>query len=258
MGATAVGALAAAFAVAAFLAVSSPGVESAEAAFTKAATVTAASARQSGTATVHMTHDGQFWAHKVVRWNGPDVEITEDNPSRAGTFGLVVVGGILYGPDGDGGWLELGNPSSIDPDSGMTPTEYLAAVREDVGGSTLRRIVAAMTASGLMRMERADGSTVYGGNVPSGQLARETGFKEGHSIRVFPFGYVANDAAADPAFPLDTTVTVDSSGVIHEIAVTWGTWTYAVTYSALGSTPAPAAPAHAKSLEELRHPGAQP
>jgi hypothetical protein len=71
-------------------------------------------------------------------------------------------------------------------------------------------------------------------------------------LRVFPFGYVAHDAAADPASLLDTTVTVDSSGVIREIAVTWGTWAYTVTYSGLGSTPAPTAPADAKSLRELR------
>jgi hypothetical protein len=39
----------------------------------------------------------------------------------------------------------------------------------------------------------------------------------------------------------------------REIAVTWGTWTYIVTYSDLGSTLQLVAPANAKSLRERRH-----
>jgi hypothetical protein len=66
--------------------------------------------------------------------------------------------------------------------------------------------------------------------------------------RVFPFGYVAHDAAADPASLLDTAVTVGSDGVIRKFASTWGTWTYTVTYSDLGSTPRIVAPANAESL----------
>ena len=99
---------------------------------------------------------------------------------------------------------------------------------------------------------RPDGSTVYRGTVPAGLIARETGFKEGQAIRVFPFGYVAHDAAADPRSQLDTAVTVGPEGVIRQIAVTWGSWTYTVTYSDLGSTPALRAPADAKSLREQR------
>jgi hypothetical protein len=44
-----------------------------------------------------------------------------------------------------GGPVVLGNPGSIDPDSGTTPDEYLAAVQEDIGGTTLRRITDGMT-----------------------------------------------------------------------------------------------------------------
>ncbi len=90
-------------------------------------------------------------------------------------------------------------------------------------------------------------------SVHAGQIARQTGFKEGQAIRVFPFGYVAHDAAADPASLLHAAVTVGSDGVIGEIAVSWGTWTYTVTYSDLGSTRQIVAPARAKSLRELRH-----
>jgi hypothetical protein len=123
-------------------------------------------------------------------------------------------------------------------------------VREDVGGVTLRRITGGMTR--LTKRELDDGSTVYSGTVAAGLIARESGFKEGRTIRVFPFGYVAHDEAADPSVPLDTAVTVSADGVIREIAVTWGSspsaWSFTVTYNGLGATPAPAAPANARPL----------
>jgi hypothetical protein len=77
-------ALAVAAAVALFVTVGSPGsgrgIENAAAAIRKAATLTAASAEKSGTVTVRMTHGGEPWAHKTVRWNGDDVEITDNSP----------------------------------------------------------------------------------------------------------------------------------------------------------------------------------
>jgi hypothetical protein len=258
VGVTAGAAIAAAAAVAVFLTIGSsgvtPGVENAAAAITKAALLSAASAEQSGTATVHMTHHGRLWAHKTVRWNGDDVEITDESPGRPSSgLPLLVVNGMMYGHDPDHeGWVEIGPVSSIDPGSGTTPTDVLAAVKEDMGGATLRRITGAMTAGGLTTTHQSEGSTVYRGTVPSGQIARETGYKEGEAIRVFPFGYVAHDAAADPRSRLDSAVTVGADGVIREIAVRWGTWTYTVTYSDLGSTPALVAPANAKSLREQR------
>ena len=122
-----------------------------------------------------------------------------DVPKRPGKAGsrFLLVDGTMYGVDpDDGGWVVLGSPDSIDPDSGTTPDEYLAAVREDVGGATLRRITDGMT--GLTTRQLDDGSTVYSGTVAAGLIARETGFKEGESIRVLPFGYVAHDEAAIP------------------------------------------------------------
>ena len=248
--------LAAAAAVAVFLTLGSsgvsPGVDDAAAAMKTAATVTAASADQSGVATVRMTRDGQLWTHKVVRWHGDDLEIDDETPGRPSSgLPLLIVKGMMYGHDPDhDGWVEVGPVSSIDPGSGTTPTDILAAVREDMGGATLRRITGAMTAGGLATTNQSDGSTVYRGAVPAGQIARQTGFKEGQAIRVFPFGYVAHAAAADPRSLLDTAVTVGPDGVIREIAVTWGTWTYTVTYSDLGSTPPLVAPANATSIRE--------
>ena len=250
-------ALLAAAAVAVFLTVDSsgvtPGVENAAAAIKKAATLTAASAEKSGTVDVRLTHDGQLWASKVIRWNGNDVEINDLSRTPSAGSPLLVVNGLLYGHDPQHeGWVQLGPVSNIDPGSGTTPTEQLDAIREDVGGATLRRMVAAMSASGLTTEDRSDGSTVYSGTVAAGQIARETGFKEGQTIRVFPFGYVAHGAAANAASLLDTAVTVAAGGVIRKLAVTWGTWTYTVTYSSLGSTPRIAAPEHATSLLKER------
>ena len=238
--------------VAAFLTIgssgNSPGLESATAAVAKAATVTAASAERSGTAVVRMTHSGQPWGGKTVSWNGADIAIADDaSPLRPSKRGLRVVDGTLYGTDGEGGWLDLGSPESIDPGSGTTPSEYLAAVRDDVGGATLRRIAAGM--SELATRPLDNGSTVYTGTVAAGLIARETGFKGGRPIRVLPFGYVAHDEAADPAAPLNAAVTVGADRIVREIAVTWGTgdsaWTYTVTYSKLGATPVPAPPPNA-------------
>ena len=229
---------------------SGPGVESASAAVKKAATLTAASAEQSGTAVVRMTHDGEAWAGSTITWNGDDLSVRQDMPERAGRPGsrMLLVGGTVYGIDPEeGGWVELGPPSSIDADSGTTPAEYLAATHDDVNGTTLRRITDGM--SGLTMTELADGSRVYRGTVPAAAVAPETGFKEGETIRVLPFGYVANGAAKDPSTPLDAAVTVGADGIVRSISVRWGTWTYDVAYSELGSTPAPSAPANAKPLK---------
>jgi hypothetical protein len=252
--------LATAAVAAAFLTIGSsgkaPGVENAAAAIKKAATVTAASAEQSGTAVVQITHHGETWAGSSIRWHDHDISVSRGAPSHHGKVGdeMRVVNGTLYGPDENGGWVALGDPANIDPDSGTTPAEYLAAVREDVGGATLRRITEGMTAVTTRQLD--DGSTVYSGTVAAGLIARETGFKEGEAIRVLPFGYVAHDEAADPSAPLDVAVTVGVDGVVREIAVTWGStasaWRYTVTYSALGATPAPVAPVNARSLNGLR------
>jgi hypothetical protein len=262
----AVGVSLAAVAVAAVVVVGSlsggPGAESAVAAFREAATVTAASAERSGTATVRITRDGEEWASSTIRWLGDDVSITRaaQLPYRKAGDEMRVVDGVLFGVDHRGDWLALGSPRNIDPDSGTTPDEYLAAVREDVGGVTLQRFTNDM--SGLTRTALADGSSVYRGTVPAGLLARETGFKEGQAIRVLPFGYVAHDEAADPASRLDVTVSVGADGVLRQIAVTWGTaasgWVYTVTYSELGTTAAPVAPPNARSLLEERSPAEPP
>jgi hypothetical protein len=224
-------------------------VEDATAAVERAATASAASAERSGTAVVRITHDGELWAGTTIRWNGADLVLSSDAPRRRGSAGaeFLVVDGMMYGIDpGDGTWAELGPPESIDPDSGTTPAEYLAAVREDVGGATLRRF--ARSVGALTTQPLADGSTVYSGQVAAGLIARESGFNEGQAIRVFPFGYVAHGAAANPAALLDVAVTVGANGFVRELAVRWPGWVYSVTYSKLGATPAPVAPANARPL----------
>jgi len=107
------------------------------------------------------------------------VAVESDAPTRHGRAGskLLVADGTLYGVDPrDGAWVVLGNPKSIDPGSGTTPDEYLAAVREDVGGVTLRRITDGM--SGLATRQLDDGSTVYSGTVAAGLIAGRRGSRK--------------------------------------------------------------------------------
>jgi hypothetical protein len=234
-----------------------PGVEDASAAVRNAATLSAGEAERSGTAVVRITHRAEPWAGTTVRWHGDDLSVSNEVPTRRRRPGseLLVVDGTVYGIDPeDGGWVAQGSPANIDPGSGTTPAEYLAAVREDVGGATLKRITGGMT--GLETRELADGSTVYSGAVEAGLVARETGLKGDQAIRVLPFGYVAHAEAADASSPLDTAVTVGPGGVVRKIEVTWGTWSYTVTYSDLGVTPPLVAPANARSLLEERLRGA--
>jgi hypothetical protein len=226
------------------------GIENAAAAIRQAVALTAASAERSGAVHVRITHDDAAWAAKTLTWSGNDMSVADTWPGRGNE--MRVVDGILYFPDPEAdGWLRLGSPSSIDPDSGTTPAEYLAAVRQDVGGTTLRRLTREV--SGLTTRTLDDGSTVYSGRVAAGQVARETGFKEGEAIRVLPFGYVAHDEAADPASLLRVEITVDAAGVVRELAVSWGTWRYTVAYSGLGATPAPSVPPNVHGLK--RHVG---
>ena len=230
-----------------------PGLENAAAAVRKAATVTAAAADRSGTAVVRINHDGELWAGSTIRWNGEDISVmagrTRIGPGKFGEL-MLVVGGTLYGRDPrTGEWLDQGSPANIDPDSGTTPAETLAAVREDVGGVTLSRLARGVTG---VTTSRVGGSTVYRGQVAAGLVARETGFKDGQELRVFPFGYVAHDEAANPAALLDAALTVGADGVVRQIALSWGTWTYTVTYSGLGSAAALVAPKNARSLLKER------
>jgi hypothetical protein len=209
--------------------------------------------------TVVITYNGEPWAEKTVSWNDDDVSVVERLPGRPSGRGLRVVDGMMYGPDEDGRWIELGSPDSIDPDSGTTPDELLAATQADVTGDTLRRITGGMT--GLTSEQLEDGSTVYRGAVRAGLIAPEAGFKEGEHIRVFPWGYVAHDEAADPEALLGVAVTVGADGIISELAVDWGhggsMWTYTVTHSDLGTTPPIEAPANARPFPD-RTPVAPP
>jgi hypothetical protein len=242
----------------AVIAVGSPGgspAVSPAAAIEQAVTVSAQAAEDSATVAIEMTQDGELWASRTVRWNGSDIAITNADPGAVGRRDLLVVGGHLYGPDleTEDGWIDLGDPANIDPESGTTPDEYLATVRADVGGDTFRRITGAM--ADLTTVPGAGGATVYQGTVPAGVLAPETGTKEGQQIRVLPYGYVAHDDAEDPAAPVAISITVRAEGTIAEIHASWGgasSWSYRLTISDLGSTPAPTAPENARQLCVVR------
>ena len=79
--------------------------------------------------------------------------------------------------------------------------------------------------------------------------------KEGSELRVLPYGYVAHDDAADPASSVTVRITVAADDTIREIAAEWGggsTWTYRLTFSDLGATPAPTVPDNVVPLMKCR------
>jgi hypothetical protein len=138
---------------------------------------------------------------------------------------------------------------------------WMRLTSSERGGSMRSSTRSARTSSPIVAGDRSprerrttpsldDGSTVYTGTVAARLVAPESGFKEGEHIRVFPFGYVAHDEAADPDEPLEVSITVDAGGLIRELAVAWGgsgsAWTYTVTYSDLGATAPIVAPANAQ------------
>jgi hypothetical protein len=45
-------------------------------------------------------------------------------------------------------------------------------------------------------------------------------------------------------------LSVGANGAVREITVSWGSWRYTVTYSNLGTTAAPTAPANPRPLRE--------
>lgn len=212
---------------------------------------TATAADKSGIVRIEITQDGQLWATETVHWNGNNVSLGDQQPVRSGGD-LLLVDGMMYAqddPSAPGQWVAIGSPDSIDPGSGTTPNEFLAAARADAGGATLRRITAAMT--DLTTTKGDDSSTVYEGHVPAGELARESGFKEGEAIRVLPYGYVAHGNASDPSAPIAMSITVGANGAVQTIVATWGgsaTWVYKLTFTDLGSASTLTAPANAKPL----------
>jgi hypothetical protein len=223
-----------------------PLVVSPAEAMQQAVVASASAAESSGTVVLEITQDGELWVGRTLRWNGTDLSISPNETSPAGKGGLLVVDGIMYGPNPEiaDGWIEMGSPDSVDPDSGTTPGEYLAAIGEDVGGATMQRITGEMT--DLTTSQTEGGSTIYTGKVPASALARETGLKEGETLRVLPFGNVAHDDASNPASLIDISISVRPDGTIGEILATWGgasSWSYRLTYSDLGSTAALEKPA---------------
>ena len=235
VGLSAVGvAAAAAIALVAYSTIGSSGVPDARAAFKHAAALTAASARQSGTAVVRISRDGSPWAGTTIRWNGKDFSLDNQLPGQNGRpERLRVVDGAVITID-NGHWFMVGEQRKPYPGGGAPSGDFLSGVREAVGGETLRRITESM--SGLTTRTLADGSTQYAGSVPAEVFGSQSESKVGQTIRVLPFGFVVHDDAANPAAPLDTSVTVGPDGIVREIVVDWDTWVFDVTYSDFGAT----------------------
>jgi hypothetical protein len=146
-------------AVTALWTIGSPGAEDATAAVKKAATLTQHLPSDRGLLSFESPATASSGRGTTTRWNGADLSVRSDAPQRGGRPGseLRVVDGVVYGVEPGRGWVAQGKPENIDPGSGTTPDEYLAAVREDVGRVTLRRIAGGMT--GLRKRSLDNGST---------------------------------------------------------------------------------------------------
>jgi hypothetical protein len=227
------------------------GPPSAAAALSKAATLTAAAADKSGTAAVRLKNGDDLLAGATIRWHGNDLSVSSDPSAQLGEAGskMLSVGGtylVIGRLAAEWGWTAFGSPHVIDSGNGTTSAEYLAAVRNNVGGDTLKRITGAMTNPTTRQL--ADGSTVYSGPVKADEVTVATGpDNNGIETRVLPFGFVAHGGVAEPGSPLETSVTVGADGVIRGLSITWGPWAYTVGYSDLGSTRALDVPKKAKA-----------
>ncbi len=225
------------------------------AAMEHAVEVTATAADESGIVEVEITQDGELWAAKTVHWNGDDLSVSESDTSASHRRDLLVVDWMMYGhdPEAPGEWVELRISRQHRPrhrnDAGRLPVRG----HEDAGGETLRRITSAMT--DLTTSAGADGSTIYQGHVPAGDLARETGTKDGQTLRVLPYGYVAHDQASNPSSMIAVSITVGADETIQVISATWGgvsDWTYNLRFDDLGSASELAAPVNARPLPVCR------
>ena len=221
------------------------GVPDAGAAVRKAASLTAASAESSGTAVIRVKHNSELRSGSTIRWHDGNLAVSNDGPGpgRPGSA-FLVVDGVLYTADADDdGWVVLGAPEKITGDA-PTTRDDIAAVRDDIGGANLRRMIDGLT--DLTTTKLKDGSTVYRGTLPGSRASRD----DAKRTSVLPFDYEAEGETADPSAPLDVAITVGPDGLVREDVVQWGTggsvWTYAVTYTRLGKTSALPAPTNAR------------
>jgi hypothetical protein len=217
--------------------------ENAYAAASKAVAATSAGALRSGTMTLEVTHGSTRWRLDTVRWNGHDIAMSNGQGHSLGlNRQLVLAGGGAYLQQADGHWVHYPAVSDLGPKLG--PAVQLA--RADVAGSTATAILALVIH--LHKTVRPDGSTLFTGTIPASRADSAVAPRDdtimGVIIRLRSVG-------RDARFQL----VVGRDGLVSQMSETFqnegaklpadnGTWTWAIRYSHLGSTP-PVSPSSA-------------
>lgn len=210
--------------------------ENAYAAARKAVAATSAGSLRSGTMTLTVTHGSTKWTLYAVRWHGHDIAMSNGQGHVLGfSRQLVLAGGGAYLQQADGHWVRYRAASEVGPKLG--PAVQLA--RDDVTGNTAGAILA--LATHLHNAVRTDGSTLYTGTIPASEGSSAVAPRDDTIMRVIiRLRSVGRDARFRLVVGRDGLVsqmseTFQSEGV--KLPADNGTWTWAIRYSHLGSTP---------------------
>jgi hypothetical protein len=242
------------------LIVSAASPSAASAAARRALAATAAA--PSGTLTTTVLHAGGTQTVEGARWNGNDIAYSQgDGPIPQ----LLLIGGGMYVQTSDGSWWHYASASDVGP----KPLGGLAQLaQQTIAGTTPQQILA--LATNVQKTEQPDGSTLYTGTIPASSLnpATVTGNDAITSMILgaqkrtdMMSGAGPNQGGTPGAGPSDLQLqmSVGANGLVKQVNVTFqqpgtgssaadGTYTWSVTYSQLGNTPAITPPANSTDL----------
>lgn len=238
------------------LTLSAASPDNASAAARRALAATAAA--PSGTMTTTVLHGGVTHTVDTARWNGHDIAFS---PGIGPIQQLLLIGGGMYVQTSDGTWLHYANASDVGP----KPLGGLAQLAQDnIAATTPQQIIA--LATHVQKAAQPDGTTVYSGTIPnssldpailSGNDAITSMILGAQKRTAMMFGVPrgnAGDVPGNHENDLQLQMNVGAHGLVRQVSVTFqqqdpsgspavnGTYTWSVTYSQLGSTPAITAP----------------
>jgi hypothetical protein len=238
------------------LTVSAASPSSASAAARRALAATAAA--PSGTLATTVLHGGVTDTVDAARWNGSDIAFS---PGFGPIPQILLIAGGMYVQTSDGTWLHYANASDIAP----KPIGGLVGLAQDtIAGVGAQQILA--LATNVQKTAQQDGTTVYTGTIPSGNLDPAlvpgndaiTSMILGAQKRTdMMFGAPKGNehpGASCCQNDLQLQMNVGADGLVRQVSVTFqqqgtgsaaadGNYTWSVTYSQLGSTPPITAPA---------------
>jgi hypothetical protein len=250
----------AAILIALTISAASPSAASAAAARALAATVAA----PSGTMTTTLLHAGATRTIDATRWNGDDIAYStgfDQFPQ------LLLIGGAMYVQASDGSWLHYADASDVGP----KPLGGLMHLAQDnISGTTAQQILA--LATDVQQTPQPNGTTIYSGTIPSSSInaANDPGNNAIISMILgaqkrtdMIFGAGSGNAADTQPSDLQLQMNVGADGLVTQVSVTFPGqdtgYTWSITYSQLGSTPAITAPSSSTDVAPgTLPPGTQP